>query len=435
MVRTAKSNVFPLVFLILLWLGVVALPAQAQRTVTPNEHGSIFRFPVGGTGGDWSVFGAYVGTPHYDFYARMAPDALKIRHGRFHQFCLNDDTTHADFPYSELKAFEAREVAAGRAPIFITAQYKGKTRPVYFTWSLGIVNGRPTKPAAEWRQAVHVTDDRFLRFWIDYVKSWQKPDQLNQWQGVDEGAFMYSLYGVIDDDGNYVTGVRWDRPFAQNNEQFLRSIRTFFERLHTLAPEIKVICNMASIEDWSRFPYIYAYIDGVMQEDIHPRVFINAGYNRLKMYNVYNSLQWMATQNRVGLLRSSVLRDNTTDLRTSLVAYALNKGYNFFYAPYYIRADARAETTEMPQADYTSLKAAIGEPVQTCQSTREPNSPNEGYRLYSRETDRGIVYMNVTGKTKVIPLDPSRQFIDWNGIPITTLTLLDGQGDFARFAP
>lgn len=408
-------------------IGIFPASARAQRTVTPNEHASIFAYPQGSS---WSVFGAYVGAEHYNFYTQMAPDALKIRQGRFQHFCPRDQSDYARFPYQELKAYEAQEIAAGRPPIFVTATYQGKKRPVYFNWSLNLVNNRPTSATKEWMQAVNVADQRYINFWTGYARGWQSPLLKNQWQGVDACAFMYSLYGVIDDQGNFVSNVRWDAPFAQNTQEFLTSVRTFMARIQQQAPDINIMCNLGSLEDWNTFPYVYASIPGLMAEDIQPRLYITAAYNRAKIYQVFSAIQWMSLQQRVCLLRASVRKNNADDLRSALICYTLNKGANCFFAPRY-----DGTVMEVPQSLYAAWKTAIGEPTQNPQSVRETGSLNEGFRLYSRVTSKGILYLNLTGRDKVIPLDPRWRYTDLNGNPITSLLVRDGQGDFARFRP
>ena len=91
----------------------------------------------------------------------MSPEALKILHSRFHLFKPSDDTTWNWFPYAALRAFEKAEVAAGRPPIFITATYMGKKRPVVWNWSLGLqgqTSGVPKTPSSNWEYAVNVAD-------------------------------------------------------------------------------------------------------------------------------------------------------------------------------------------------------------------------------------------------------------------------------------
>ena len=145
---------------------------------------------------------------------------------------------------------------------------------------------------------------------------------------------------------------------------------------------------------------------------------------------MYTAIQWMSSQQRVCVLRAPVRSNDIADLRSALVSYTLNKGVNCFFAP-------RDEGTalEVPQSAYAAMKAAMGEPVQAAQSLRESGSPNDGFRLYSRVTSKGILYLNMTGRSKIIMLDPSRRYTDLNGRRITSLYVRDGQGDFARLLP
>src|SRR5205823_2077759 len=141
-------------------------------------------------------------TPFSGNFALMADDAVKVQHGRFHLFAPADDAAAPNFPYTQLTAYEAQEVAAGRPPIFVTATYQGRSRPVYFAWSLGLSGTLPTTPQKTWMRAVNVSDPRFLTFWItQYVQAVLIPHRTTAgdwWVGLDECAFMWALYGVID---------------------------------------------------------------------------------------------------------------------------------------------------------------------------------------------------------------------------------------------
>src|SRR5258708_32712745 len=96
------------------------------------------------------------------FFGSMAGEEIKARHGNMQHFALADPGD--SFPFNELKAFEAAEVAAGRPPIFVTATYAGKKRPVYFAGHLQLDgNNRPTAPSSQWSQAVNLRDDRFIK--------------------------------------------------------------------------------------------------------------------------------------------------------------------------------------------------------------------------------------------------------------------------------
>jgi len=302
------------------------------RTVTQSEIGLIFAYP---TGFSWRDVGAYVGVVSSDNFAKMSAGALRIQHGRFQHFEPADDNAFALFPYSRLKRYDADEIAAGRQPLFVTATYQGKKRPVYFSWSLGLRGNVPSTSREQWMQAVDVSSDRFIDFWINqYVRTvvWQnRLDISDRWIGIDNCAFLWELYGVLDDHGHFVSSVPWDAPYPQDSDQYLESIKQFFHKLKQVAPEIKVMCNMGSLKDGNQFPSVYADVPGLMAENISeadPR-----GLARLGQYRLLNSISWFGSQNRVAVLRAIVQPDNTEDLRTAHMIYLLIKGPNFFFAP------------------------------------------------------------------------------------------------------
>src|SRR5258708_13356688 len=97
------------------------------------------------------------------FFGSMAGEEIKAPHGHMQHFALADPGD--SFPFNELKAFEAAEVAAGRPPIFVTATYAGKKRPVYFAWHLQLDgHNRPTAPSSQWSQPSTTRAARFTTF-------------------------------------------------------------------------------------------------------------------------------------------------------------------------------------------------------------------------------------------------------------------------------
>ena len=428
---------------------VVSIPASCQketpvgagvyqRTVTPSEIGLIFAYP---NAFSWRDVGAFVGTPWSEYFARMSPDALKIQHGRFQHFCPADDKTFALFPYSRLKESEAKEVSEGRPPFFVTATYHGKKRPVYFAWSLGLHDNVPKAPAENWMQAVDISSDRYLDFWINqYVRGvlWKnRYATSSQWVGIDNCAFRLDLYGVIDDDGRFVTEVPWDPPLLRTSEQYLAAVRMFFRKLAERAPEIKTMCNIGSLKDWSKFKYIYEPIPGVMAEDIaekNPKEFARTGQN-----NLLSALYWFGSVGRVAVLRAIVARANAgegrtalanaSEVRTAFMTYLLVRGPNFFFAPEFSDSSAAVARDQ-----YAPMQAALGEPADSMKITpdRPKGSP---YDLYSRTCQRGIVYVNWTGRTQEIVLPGTGRYFDLEGKPVTRLTLPDLTGTYVTTEP
>jgi hypothetical protein len=313
----------------------VVSATNSSRTVSKTDIGSIFAYPAAGM--TWRDLGAYVGVAGSDYFHRMTPDALKIEQGRFQHFEPDDDDCCSFFPYSRLKQYEAEEVAKGHPPIFVTATYQGKRRPVYFAWSMDLQGGDvPRTPSHSWMQAVDINSDRFIRFWInEYVRGrlWHdRPSPPNYWVGLDNCAFIWELYGVLDDDGHFVSGVPWDQPFAQNEAQFLASVKHFFHRITELAPEIKVMCNLGSLKDPSQFESLFADVPGIMAEnisDLNP-----LEYARRKQYEEFTSVSWFGARGGTGVLRAIIPSPGDAEhLRTACAIYLLVKGVNYFFDP------------------------------------------------------------------------------------------------------
>jgi hypothetical protein len=401
-----------------------------ERMVTDKERGLFFGKP---DGEDWSKIGIYLGLPVYlENFRAMDPEAIKISFGRFQHFSPADNTQDGYFPYDRLKAYEAQEVAAGRPPIFVTATYQGQSRPVYFEWQLVLdQNNRPTAPSNIWFEAVNVADERFIRFWLnEYARKVLLNAHINNtWVGLDNCAFRYDLYGVLNNNNHYVAGVSWDKPFAQSEREFLDSIGYFFRRVKELAPDIHLICNEGDLNDSNTFPQLYANVDGVAEEDMQ-YVYKPSEWYRAELFRKYTILTWAGSVGKVGLITfhyfnsDSSLEDN---LRTAYVHYLIVRGVNFFFAP-------QLGVPEVPPANYEPMQSALGMPVTPSTTVQEPNAA-EGYRLYSRETEGGLVYLNWTGTTKTITLPPGRTYYNRAGEVVTWLTLPDMTGDYVLFTP
>lgn len=397
-----------------------------DRTLIDNQRGLFYGKPAGD---DWSAIGAYAGAvDDLSTFKAMNPAAIKIALGRFQHFAPEDDYQWSLFPYSKLKAYNDAEVAAGRPPIFITATYEGKQRPVYFKWLMGSSGDTASPPKSDWAQAVNVGDDRFIRFWIDeYARKIVLAQHIpNLWIGLDNCAFQYNLYGVLDDNHTFVQPAHWDSPFPQNEEQYLASVKYFFQRVKELAPDIHVSCNMGDLTDYTRFPEIYANIDGVVQEDMLYS-FGPSGYQRKEFYHLYTNLEWLGSAGKVGLIDFQSLQQSSdldNRLRTADVIYQLVRGVNFFHG-------FQFNVPEVPPALYRDMDNALGAPVATADVVQQGA---EGYNLYSREMEGGIIYLNMTGAPVTVPLPAGRTYYDRQGEKITQLTIPDLSGDYVVFA-
>lgn len=384
---------------------------------------------------DWTQFGVYVGSPKaIQIWKAMRPDAIKVAHGRIQHFCPKDENAWAFFPYGELKAYEAEEISAGRDAIFVTATYEGKKRPVYFKWSLGSPKDgeTPKRHQTEWKQLVNVQDDRYVRFWAEhYAHKIMPSDIRNMWMGADDCAFMYSLYGVLDDEGKFVSNVKWDRPFPQNNDEFLRAVAAFFRKLKRTAPDIKVMCNLGSLQDWRKFPEVYADVPGIMNENIVWFLDIDVrDYVRAKVYQNMMWYTWAAEQKKVVLLRAVISNNDEQSVRTALMTYLLVRGDNFFFAPQGLKV---MDIVDMNRV--ATLQSAIGKPIEKLQTQVDPGTQKEGFRLYTRRCQNGIVYLNMTGKRKTVPLPENQTYYDRFGQRIREITLNDLEGGFALTRP
>ena len=252
---------------LLAFIGCVA-PVQAQtRTVIDTEVGSVYQNPGGAF--TYSDYGAFVG----DADGTLAPQAINAIYGQ--AFQLAPGTTYgqpiANF-YAALQAYDASQVAAGNPSLFVTATYQGVSLPVYYGPSLLLSSsGVPTAPSSDWQQAINVSDPRFVNFWITQYASQVLTG--SQWLELDEGAFNYISYGVINSAGVFVSGVTWNEPYPQTDTAFLDGIASFYNQLQTYnktaASPIHTITDVGSISQPALFPTVFNGAPGVLIEDIY----------------------------------------------------------------------------------------------------------------------------------------------------------------------
>jgi hypothetical protein len=401
--------------------GLLVSLGFSKRRVTPLEYGQVYGNPP-----DIKQTGALVQTPHNGYFSLMAATSLKIPQGHFQHFApaRPDD----DFPYGELQQIEAHQIANGGPPIFVTATYAGKSRPVYFgLHMLPDSNNRPTTDPSWWSRAVNLRDEAFIQFFAEsYVRRrmFQPPAQ-NYWLGVDNCIFYIEAYGVLDDSGVFHYVSQFDPPFAQNNAEFLDSIIYFLARLKTIAPDIHIMGNEGDMADESKFPQVWSGFDGTMREDILVG-FLPDSDSRNILYREYKRYQWEGPAGKVAILQALIPNDSTfrDKLPTAYMEYLIFRGPNFFFGPTFIGPT----NAGVPISEYAQMQKALGLP--TGPATDFQYGSDSGFRLYSRATSNGLVYLNWSGRTLTITLPSGTTYFDRNGNHVTSLTIPDLSGEY-----
>ena len=397
------------------------------RSVSDLEYGQYYGYAPSA-----SVAGLEVLQPHDRFFQSMNSDAIKAPHGHFQHFAPKDPGD--DFPYAALKDFEAKEITAGRPPIFVTATYEGVSSPVYFEWHLALDrSGNPTAPNEQWSQLVNLRDDRFIRFYVNaYLRStlW-KPLLQRMWHAVDNCSFRYNNYGVLDSNGHYQNNIVWDQGFPQSDSEFLDAIKYFLKRVKEIAPDVHIIGNEGSMNDESRFSDVWSGFDGTIREDI-TNSFAGDKYSRAQMKLFFDRYQFEGSAGKAAVLRalisSPTSSDAATQLRTSYLAYLIFRGPNFFFAPRYDDGTVQG----VPPSLYADMAAALGLPSAAASSI---SSSGGADRLYIRQTEGGIVYLNWTGTTQTVSLPAGRNYYDRSGKQVHTLAIADLHGDYVVVQP
>lgn len=417
----------------LICLAAAASMASAQttyRTVIDKELGSFYEsagsIPL-------TDYGMFVGSP-----SSLDPAAQRAMMAHFDKFASQESLTTHSFPYAAFAAYDASERAAGRPGLFITATYQGTSRPVYFSWTLNLVNNVPTAPQSQWQRAVNVSDPRFVHFWINHymealMSEYQSSTTLGPNLGfqLDECSFEYTLFGVLNNSNQFVPGVTWDSAFPQNQTEYEAGVESFFTQVHTLAPNLTLLPNIGSQVTPSHFPTLFQYVSGGLMEDIYSWMSDDIPYVRNEWYSqnfVY--LPWLGSQNKMSLMRGLIPSTDSNGLLTSFVMYSLFRGANSFFAPGNTSNDSLSPST------WSGMRAQLGNPV-AAMTSGSAGSEGVGYRLYSRAYEGGTVYLNWTGQTQIIALNPSTAYYNSSGTLLSshTLQIADAIGSYVTTSP
>ena len=387
-----------------------------ERTVLDNERGGFFMRPFEGR---WLDLGADFGLQGYPYYD-LSPRAVKGIHGRFQHFEQMPEINYSYFPYELLMEYEADEVGQGRPPLWVTATYEGKPRRVLFEWHVLGGWGKT--------QAVNIRDDRFIKFFIkQYCRGvLMKPYYPNWYVGLDNSSYVYDLYGVLDDNGKYVSnGIVWDDPFPKDAAEWMDAAAYAFGRIAEWAPDIRFATNEGSQADESRYAEVFRTVSGVMLEGILG----HEPWARDHFSNMHFPRIVGPDRDKIQIYQFNVTRggDLETRLRTGYCLYSICRGPNAFFGP------QGEESVEIAPALYARAKNAIGRPIAPAQTIQEPGKDSQ-YRLYWRECDGGLVYLNLTGNDKKIPLPPGN-WVNSSSVPVDSLSLPDYTGDYVLREP
>ncbi len=277
-------------------------------------------------------------------------------------------------------------------------------------------------------QAVNIRDDRFIKFFIkQYCRGvLMKPYYQNWYVGLDNSSFVYDLYGVLDDDGKYVSdGIVWDDPFPKNSTEWMDAAQYAFNRVAEWAPDIRFVMNEGSQADESRYADVFRPISGILLEGILG----HEPWARAHFSNMHFLRMEGPDRDKIQIyqFKTTGSEDLESRLRTGYCLYSICRGPNAFFGP------LGEESTEIGPELYAQAKNAIGRPIAAAETTQEPGKEGQ-YRLYSRECEGGLVYLNLTGEEKTIPLPPGTWF-SRSGVLTDSLTLPDYTGDYVLRQP
>jgi len=414
--------------LLLIFLYPMSLFAQVEeRTVIDNERGFLSEI----FDGEYDKVGILLSDVE-----RASVEAIKLMQaGKLKQFSLPGFHNLGHFPYEEFIAFEAEELARGKDPIWITATHEGSKKPVIrrYHW----------RKSLYMNQAVNIGDDRFTKFWVkNYVRTVLDAERLQNWGVYIDGIVAeQELYVVLDDEGNWYN-VPWDEPFPQNDQECAEAARHCLRRIKELAPDLIAINNGASDAAYPcGYEDIYGPTDGLLLE-------LFCGLKNFlaeegSPFDQDRSGFWEEIQRlippdgsdayKIQIFPGQVYSDEANRyLFSRFISYLMFSGPNAFFKP--CNKNSPGGSREVDPLLYADIKNALGSPISPPQSQREPGQ-EEGFRLFWRRCEGGIIYFNMTGLTKTITLPDDSPYFDANGNPITTITLGDLEGEYATTEP
>lgn len=341
------------------------------------------------------------------------------------------DESRSNFPIAEFLAYERDEVRQGRDPLFITATYEGKKRPVLM---LMFLPGRIVAKyhGAEEVQAVNIRDDRYIKFWVkNHIRRRVTDPGYHLWNwviGLDNSTYRIGRYVVVDDEGQYHR-VIWDEPFPQTGEEWMDAAQWALHRIKALAPDVVLLHNPfgKALEDEARYGEVFGALDGATGE-------------QFSLEGVYSSpFDWRSHARKIPPAGPDAYKiqvfsdgaDNLYEMQQLFLAYLILSGPNAFFGPHYRSGKV---SREIPPDWYASMKNMLGSPTEHPQIIQEVGE-EQGYLMFSRYCEGGIVYLNVSGTTKQITLPDDRPYYDPNGNPVSQVFLNDCMSTYVTIDP
>ena len=285
---------------------------------------------------------------------------------------------------------------------------------------------KAARPPNNWRHAVNVGDERFIRFWLNqYLRAKDVARHVRRTEPVVGIGRSCVLSPVFTACWTTITSSSpgcpcLDPPFPQSDSAYNASVATFFKRVKALAPDVRLMANLGSLNDPSQFSTIYADMPGLVQEGYYEVNPLTNSRNGWIPY--FNGMSWFGAQGRVMVMRALI--PQLDKVQHAYALYQLLKGPNFFFAPM-----EELSGTAVPPAQYGRMEADLGNPLGPFQSQQEAGK-SVGFRLFWRMFDGGIVYVNWTGKSKTIVLPTDRAYFDTSGNRIQQITIADAAGAY-----
>ena len=247
---------------------------------------------------------------------------------------------------------------------------------------------------------------------------------------------VMSFYGIINPENPAVyvwggsKGLSMESGFSQSSAEWTAGWKTLFQTARQKTPEILLCPHVVSQQPaiWEQLSTIYADVGALQHEDgVHIRELIGASpYSRIQLLSTIQFCYWFANQaapvlpGQMRLIDWGIVVDNE-DIQTAFGEYCLIRGTNTFFSAQdgTLKGVAFDPTKWLPQAN------RLGDPASSSAVLfTQTSGQRQGYGLFQRDFPNGKAFLNMSGSTQTI----SFTGFDWNGTPITTLSLQDAKG-------
>jgi hypothetical protein len=258
------------------------------------------------------------------------------------------------------------------------------------------------------------------------------PNTKTQWGWylwtMDGNTTNYGAIGTVINNVFTTTDVKVDPAFPQSASAWANSWAAFFKYAKDHNSPIRLAPHIGSMTapDWTYFKTIFAYCPAVLREWSNLSDALQwSSYTKGQVYNQMTNLYWFANvatpvfpNDPPTRIVDFGININNGDVHSALAFYALMRGPNTIFS-----ALGPTGSTAYDPRTWLATANKLGA------GTSAPTTlfGSGGSSVVQRTFQGGTAYFNYGAGTRVITLPTG--YTNWNGNPITSLTLANGKGD------